>query len=319
MRYPKTKVARLAALLAVFVLSAAACGGDDGGGAGGGGLEGASITVGSKEFTEQLVLGQMAIQVLEEAGANVTDETGIVGTDNVRAALESEEVDLYWEYTGTGWTVHLGHEATAAPSDPQQLYQQVAQEDLKKNGIEWFALTDVNNTYAIATTAQRAQQLGVSTLEDYAKLAENDPEAASLCAATEFLTRADGWPGVEKAYNFNLPQSQISEVDLGIVFTQVPSGARCSFGEVFATDGRIPANDMTIVEDNKNFFVSYNLAMTTRQDVLRQYPEIERLFAPIAKKLTTETMQQLNAQVDAEGLPPEAVAQQWLEENGFIG
>lgn len=318
MRHPKSTALRLTALVAGLAMTATGCGGDGGSG-GGGGLAGASFTVGSKEFTEQLILGQMTIQVLEDAGAEVTDETGIVGTDTVRTALTSGEIDMYWEYTGTGYTSHLGHEATAAPPDPKKLYEQVAKEDLKKNQIQWFALSPLNNTYAIATTSARADELGVHSLSDYAKLTDGDPGAGSLCAATEFLTRADGWPGVEKEYGFNLPTSQIAEVDLGIVFTQVPSGERCNFGEVFSTDGRIAANDMTVLEDDKDFFVKYNLAMTTTKQLYDKYPQLEKLFAPIAKKLTTEEMQQLNAQVDAEGLPPEQVAQTWLEDNGFLG
>ncbi len=316
MRSAKRRIALLATVLAVLAVSA--CGGDDGGGSGSGELSGATFTVGSKEFTEQLILGQMAIQVLENAGATVKDETGITGTDTVRSALTSGEIDLYWEYTGTGWTSHLGHEAETAPDDTKKLFDEVAKQDLEKNQIKWFALSPVNNTYAIATTSDRADELGVATMSDYANLANTTPQDASLCAATEFLTRADGWPGVEKEYGFTLPKQYIAEVDLGIVFTQVPSGDRCKFGEVFSTDGRIAANDMTVLDDDKDFFVKYNLAMTTREDVFKKYPQLEDIFTPLAEKLTTETMQSLNAQVDADGLPPEQVAQKWLEDNGFL-
>src|SRR5690625_7749492 len=107
-----------------------ACGDDGGGGGGGDGeLSGASITVGSKEFNEQLLLGQIAIQALENAGASVSDQTGIQGTANTRAALEAGEIDMYWEYTGTGWGEILGHESTDAPADTQALAQQVADEE----------------------------------------------------------------------------------------------------------------------------------------------------------------------------------------------
>ncbi|MBA3308608.1 MAG: glycine/betaine ABC transporter substrate-binding protein [Nocardioidaceae bacterium] len=314
----KTKAVRLTALLAGLAMTVAACG-DDGGGSGSGDLSGESFTVGSKEFTEQLIVGSMAIQVLEDAGAEVEDKTGLVGTETVRTALTAGEIDLYWEYTGTGWTSHLGHDGTEAPDDPQELFDKVAEEDLAKNKIKWFALASFENTYAIATTAERANELGTTTLSDYAEVANSNPADASLCAATEFLTRSDGWPGVEKTYGFNLPTSEIVEVDLGLVFDQVPSGEECSFGEVFSTDGRIPANDMTLLEDDKGFFVKYNLAMTADAQVFEQSPELEEIFTPIAEALSTETMQDLNAQVDEEGLPPEEVAQAWLEDNGFLG
>jgi osmoprotectant transport system substrate-binding protein len=310
---------RLVALLAGLAMAAVACGGDDVGGDGSGDLSGATFTVGSKEFTEQKIVGEMAILVLENAGATVNDQTGLTGTETVRTALTSGEIDMYWEYTGTGWTSHLGHLATEAPDDPQAVFDAVAEEDLQKNDVHWFAMAPFENTYRLATTAERSEELGVTTMSDYAELANRDPEAASLCAATEFLTREDGWLGVEKEYGFDLPNSQIAEVDLGIVFTQVPSGDQCQFGEVFSTDGRIPANDLVMLEDDKDFFVKFNLAMTAREDVYSENPELEEIFTPLAEALSTETLQELNAQVDAEGLPPEQVAEAWLEDNGFLG
>lgn len=319
MRYLRTTRWRLAAAFAALSLAAAACGGGGGSGSGDSGLSGAQITVGSKEFTEQLILGQMAIKLLEDAGANVTDRTGIQGTTNVRKALTSGEIDLYWEYTGTGWIVHLGHTASDAPKDTQQLYQQVAKEDLQKNNIKWLPPADVNNTYAIATKKGRGKQLGVSNLSDYAELAEKSPQKASMCAATEFLTRDDGLPGLEQTYGFSLPKSAISQVALGVIYTQVPKGQACNFGEVFATDGRIIANNLEIIEDNKDFFVKYNVAMTMRQEVFKKNPQLAEVFKPLTNKLTTEKMRQLNAKVDVQGQLPEQVAEEFLQQNGLIG
>jgi len=319
MRYA-TRTARLIALVAGLAMTATACGEDDGGGGGTeAALSGASFAVGSKEFTEQLVLGQMTRLVLEDAGATVDDETGITGTTNVRKALESDEIDMYWEYTGTGYAEILGNEIAQAPTDEQELFDLVSEQDLQDNGVVWTALAPVNNAYAIATSAAAQEETGVSALSDYAELVSSDPEAAGLCAASEFIDRSDGLPGLEKSYGFELPEDVITEVELGIIFTRVPEGDPCNFGEVFATDGRIPANEMVVLEDDENFFVIYNLALTVNQEVFDEYPELEDIFSPIADKLTTETMQTLNSQVDVDGLPPEAVAQQWLEENGFIG
>jgi len=312
MRYTRTAV-RLTALLSGLALAATACGGSDSSGSSSGPLKGASFTVGSKEFTEELILGQITIQALQNAGATVDDQTGITGTTNVRKALTSGQIDMYWEYTGTGWTEILGHEVSAAPKDDKALYDAVAKEDLG-NGVKWFALSSANDTYAIATSSDNSAK----TLSDYASLANSDASAASICLAAEFRDRADGWPGLEKAYGFSLPDSNITEVDLGIVFTQVPSGGKCHFGEVFATDGRIPANNMTVLTDDKNFFVKYDLAMTMNADLYKKYPEVATILTPIAQKLTTEELQKLNAKVDVDGLPPEDVAKTWLTDNGFI-
>jgi osmoprotectant transport system substrate-binding protein len=309
---------RLTALLAAVSMTTLACGGDDGGGSSEGDLSGTSFKVGSKEFTEQLVLGQITVQVLEDAGAQVDDQTGITGTTNVRKALESGEIDMYWEYTGTGWAEILGNEPGEAPTDEAELYDAVAEQDAE-NGIQWTALAPVNNTYAIATSQAAADEFGVATLSDYAELAKSNPDDASLCAASEFIDRGDGLQGLQETYGFELPESSLTEVDLGIIFTRVPEQDPCNFGEVFATDGRIPANDMLVLEDDESFFVIYNLALTVDQKVFDDNPELEEIFTPIAEKLTTEELQQLNAQVDVDGLPVEQVAQKWLEDNGFIG
>jgi len=318
------RTARLTAVLATLALMTLACGGDESGGGGetssGADLSGASFTVGSKEFTEQLVMGQITLMALEAAGAEVEDQTGITGTTNVRKALDSDEIDMYWEYTGTGFAEILGNEVGQAPPEEQELYDLVKETDLEQNGVVWTALTAVNNTHAIATSQGASDEFGVATLTDYAGLVGSDPEAAGMCAASEFINRADGLPGLEQAYGFDLPEESITEVELGIIFTRVPEGDPCNFGEVFATDGRIPANDMVVLEDDQDFFVKYNLALTVNQEAYDEYAEeIDAIFTPIAEALDTETLQELNSQVDVDGLLPEEVAQVWLEENGFIG
>ncbi|MDQ3484863.1 MAG: glycine/betaine ABC transporter substrate-binding protein [Actinomycetota bacterium] len=315
MRYSK-KAARLTALAVGVTLAVAACGGDGGGGSGE--LAGTSLTVGSKEFTEQIILGQIAILALEDAGASVKDETGITGTKNVRKALDSDEIDMYWEYTGTGWVEILGNDVADAESDKQALFDAVKEQD-KENGVEWILKTEANDTYAFAASQATTEELGVTTISDYAELVNSDPESATMCAAAEFLDRADGFPGVEKAYGFDLPDEQITEVDLEIIYTALPKADPCAFGEVFESAGQIPANDLVVLEDDKQYFPGYEVALTINEEVLADTPEIEDVLAPIAEKLTTEELQQMNASVDVDGQPHEAVAEQWLEDNDLIG
>jgi osmoprotectant transport system substrate-binding protein len=305
----RNRSTRLVAALGAgtMALALAACGGDDD-----------AISVGSKEFNEQLLLGQIAIIALEDAGFTVKDETGIQGTDSVRAALESGEINLYWEYTGTGWNNILGYEVTDAATDPAQLARDVAAEDLE-NGIVWLDAAEANNTYAIAAAEAVAADLGVRTLSDYARLANSDPEAASLCAAQEFLDRPDGWPGVERMYGFKLPGSSIHEMDLDVIYTRVPQADPCNFGEVFATDGRIMGNNLVVIEDDRDAFVSYNISMTVRQDTLDAHPEIADIMNPIIALLTNEKMLELNTRVDVHAEEPADVARDFLEQEGLIG
>ncbi|MGH3088427.1 MAG: glycine betaine ABC transporter substrate-binding protein [Rubrobacteraceae bacterium] len=310
----------------MVVLSVVGCGG---GGLGGGGnvgggqagqridLSGLEIAVGSKEFTEQLILGEIALQVLEARGATVEDETGIVGTEATREALTSGDIDAYWEYTGTGRLVHLNH---AEPiRNPQEQYEAVAEEDLSGNDIRWLAPAPANNTYAIAVRSEAASVLGVTSLSSLAVLTEIYPETATLCAAEEFLERdLDGLPGMEEAYDFEFPDENIVEMEEDEVYAAVDEGEQCNFGEVFQTDGRINALDLTLLEDAEDFFPAYNPSLTVRREVIEESPRIADVFAPVSEELDNETLRELSAAVDVDGESEEDVARRFLRENGFL-
>jgi osmoprotectant transport system substrate-binding protein len=314
------------ALLGLTALLASACGGDtdlsdaggggDGAAAGGGSiaedydLSGASLTVGSKEFTESVILGQITSAALQAAGADVSDQTGLTGTDTVRAALESGDIDLYWEYTGTGWVNILGNTTEQLPDD---LFAAVSEADAA-NGIAWLEPAPFEDTYRIATSAELAEQEGLETTSDVAEFVAANPDQGTLCAASEFLNRDDGLPGLQQAYGFEF--SDVVELDLGLVYTQI--GESCAFGEVFSTDGRILSNDLVVLEDDRDFFVPYNGAVTLRQEVLDANPDIADLLGEISQQLTDETITALNARVDVDGEEYADVAQDFLRENGFI-
>ncbi len=319
MRKTRAKLTQLLGLVAVLTLIVAGCGGAGGGGGASGDvdLSGAEFTVGSKEFTEQLILGQITLQVLENAGATVNDQIGLAGTVAARKALESGEIDMYWEYTGTGWITHLGH--TDPIPDRQKQFEAVAKEDLEKNGIEWLSPpAPANNTYTMAVRSEAYDKLGVKKLSDFKQLVEENPEEATVCVGTEFSTRDDGLPGMEKAYNFQFPQENVVKIDEGLIYQQTDKGEKCNFGEVFQTDGRIANLDLELIEDDKSFFPIYNPALNVSKEVMEKNPQIAKLFAPISKKLTTQELQKLNAKVDVEGQLEDQVAEEWLSENGFI-
>ncbi len=328
------------ALLATLALAVGACAGagpttppvatdpavasPSGGGApsasaGGGGtvdLSGASFTVGSKEFTEQLILGQITIQVLEDAGAEVTDQTGITGSATVREALTSGEIDMYWEYTGTGWINHLGNETPIPGSEAQ--YDAVVEADAA-NDIAWLEPAPFNNTYAIAAASETATDLGIAAMSDLAGYANENPGEARLCAASEFLNRDDGLPGLEDAYGFEFGADNVEELELGLIPPQVDTGENCNFGEIFATDARVVSLDLTVLEDDLEFFPSYLPSLNVRQEVLDANPGLVDLFAPVAAALDNETITALNAQVDIDGENEADVAAEFLQEEGLIG
>ena len=318
MRTTRAKLTQLLGLFAVLTLIVAGCGGAGGGGASGNvDLSGAEFTVGSKEFTEQLILGQITLQVLENAGATVNDQIGLAGTVAARKALESGEIDMYWEYTGTGWITHLGH--TKPIPDSQKQFEAVAKEDLKENDIKWLSPpSPANNTYTMAVRSEAYDKLGVKKLSDFKQLVEENPEEATVCVGTEFSTRDDGLPGMEEAYDFEFPKENIVKIDEGLIYQQVDKGEQCNFGEVFQTDGRIAGLDLKLVQDDKSFFPIYNPALTVSKEVIEKNPQIAKLFAPISEKLTTDELQKLNAKVDVEGQLEDQVAEEWLSQNGFI-
>jgi len=317
-RNTRAKLTQLLGLFAVLTLIIAGCGGAGGGGASGEvDLSGAEFAVGSKEFTEQLILGQITLQVLENAGATVNDQTGLAGTVAARKALESGEIDMYWEYTGTGWITHLGH--TKPIPDSQKQFEAVAKEDLAKNDIKWLSPpAPANNTYTMAVRSEVYDKLGVKKLSDFKQLVEENPEEATACLGTEFSTRDDGLPGMEKAYDFEFPQENIVKISEGLIPQQIDKGKQCNFGELFQTDGRVAGLDLKLIEDDESFFPIYNPTFTMSKEVIEKNPQITKLFAPISEKLTTDELQKLNAKVDVEGQLEDQVAEEWLSENGFI-
>lgn len=301
-------------LAAVTALTLTACGGGEGGGGEGpnaGMLEGAQLTAGSKEFTESVVLSQITSLALEDAGASIEDQTGISGSATVREALETDEIDFYWDYTGTGWVNILGNTTEEVPDD---LFAAVSEADAE-NGIAWLEPAPFENTYRIAVKQDFADENGLVTQSDAATFINENPDRARVCAASEFINRDDGLPGLEEAYGFEF--SEVVELELNLIYTQV--GDSCEFGEVFSTDARIASNDMVILEDDEEFFVEYQGAMTLRQETLDEYPAIEEIMAPISEKLTNETMMELNGKVDTDGENPRDVAEEWLQDQGLIG
>ncbi len=318
---------RLFLLLApLFILSAAFAAGCASDVVGGGGsiaedfdLSGPQgtvrLAVGSKDFTEQEILGQISLQALEAAGAEVIDETGLGGTEDVRQALITGEVDLYWEYTGTGWLIHLAKPEPIADSKEQ--YRAVAEQDANQNSIEWLEPAPGNNTYSIAVREGASGDIDIKNISELGRLIENNPDAATLCVGPEFNSRADGLPGLEEKYGFEFPDDKVFELSPNTVYGAVDNGQKCNFGSVFRTNGRIPELGLELLDDDEDFFAVYNPTPTMRKETQEQYPELEELFAPISEKLDTKTLRQLSAAVEVDGNSPANVAENWLQENGF--
>ncbi|MGH3454307.1 MAG: glycine betaine ABC transporter substrate-binding protein [Nocardioidaceae bacterium] len=276
-------------------------------------LQGVEVTVGSKEFDEQLLLGQLTLLMLNAAGAEVTDGTGTTGSEATRQALIQGDTDVYWDYTGTGWVTYLRQDEVI--SDPQELYEAVRDMDLQENNVVWGEPAPFNNTYAFGTTQEFSEENGLETLSDMAAYINDNPDS-SVCVASEFVDRPDGLPGVESTYGMDISNLKNLGDASGAIYAQIDDGG-CDFGEIFTTDGRIQNLDLKVLEDDKAFFPLYNGTPVVMRETNEANPEILEVLAPLAQVLDNETMVELNGQV-AEGLPPEQVAEDFLREQDFI-
>ncbi|MFI7398946.1 glycine betaine ABC transporter substrate-binding protein [Streptomyces sp. NPDC049541] len=277
-------------------------------------LDGAHLTVTSKSFTEQLILGAMMGIAFQAAGADVLDRTGVQGSIGAREAVRTGDVDAMYEYTGTAWITYQGNSEPIP--DPHKQWQAVHDADLE-HGLTWLPPSSLNNTYALAMNQANFKKYGTRTLSDVAALAKKNPGAVTLCVESEFANRTDGLPGMEKAYGMSVPAKNVTQMDTGIIYTQVQKGS-CTYGEVFTTDGRIKSMNLAVTADDRKFFPNYNVAPEINTKTLKKWPAIAEVLDPVTKRLNNTVARTLNAKVDVDGEDPHQVALGWMKAEGFV-
>jgi osmoprotectant transport system substrate-binding protein len=302
----------------VIALVLAGCAEDDDGGPSATAFEGVSITVGSKDFTEQYVLSEILIQALEARGAEVTDTTDTGDTPTTRAALLNGDIDAYFEYNSTGWVQHLGNSDPS--TDGEELTEAVREADAD-NGILWIGRSDFNNTYGFAVTpsirqenlASRSNNAQAFDLQSMADWMEDNPDTI-ICVEPEFPARDDGLVLFEEATGFDVPDDRIRIFEDNSQIHEAVADGDCDFGEVFTTDGQLDALELTTVIDPGVFYV-YNVSLNIRRDVYEQAPEaFDELVEDIITPLSQVRITQLNERVAFEGDPVELVAEDYLEQ-----
>jgi osmoprotectant transport system substrate-binding protein len=280
-------------------------------------LDGVEVTVGSKNFTEQLILGKMAEVMFQVMGADVEDKTNLAGSVATRQAQLSRDIDMAWEYTGTAWITYMGHTEPIPGRIPQ--WKAVRKEDLRENHLVWLKPAPMNNTYAFATPVETQKKLGITKLSELKQLPVSE---RTFCVESEFYSRSDGFRPMLEEYGMQLgkdvPRSNVTVLDTGVVYSVTDKGGVCNFGEVFTTDGRILALDLAVLQDDRQFFPLYNVAANFDQAFLKKYPQVRHVFEMVSREITTQTMLRLNAQVDVEGADPALVARDWLRQKGFV-
>ncbi|OBZ15026.1 glycine/betaine ABC transporter substrate-binding protein [Bacillus sp. FJAT-27264] len=296
----KRKLLALAGLLVSVVLLISACSSNSGK---------TVVKVGSKNFTESLVLGEMYALALEDAGYKVERKLNLGGTLVAHEALKKGDIDFYPEYTGTGLINVL---ELPPNSDAKTVYDEVAKGYKEKFNLIWLEPTNANDSQGLVTSKKIAEKYNLYKISDLVKYA---PEL-NMAAVPEFEEREDGLKGLNATYG-KLNFKSMKLFDYGIKYRVVLDGeADVTVG--FTTDGDLTNKDLVLLEDDKKFWPPYFVAPVIRGELNDKDPEIAKVLNKISAKLDNETVQKLNAQVDIEKKEYADVAKSFLEEQGLI-
>ena len=261
------------------------------------------IRVGSKDFTEQEILGYMTSQAIENnTDIDVENECNLGGAQVVFSALTNDNIDLYIDYAGTDYTDILKHKPI---SDVEKKKKTIKKEMKEKYDIEVLNQMAFNNTYALAVTKETAQKYNLATISDLTRVSNDLIIAPTL----EFINREDGLPGLEKEYGLSFKDT--IGIDGSPRYTALQNN-NAQVIDAFTTDGLLKKFNLVVLEDDKNFFPPYYAIPLVRSDTLKEYPEIEKVLNALGPYLTDEVMQDLNYQVDELGKSPEKVATDFL-------
>jgi glycine betaine/choline ABC-type transport system substrate-binding protein len=267
------------------------------------------IVLASKPMTEQYVITEILRQLIEkETDIKVELKPGIGGgTANIHPAIVSGEIDMYPEYTGTGWLLVLKEEPIY---DPQKLYEAVKKAYDETYNIHWSGLYGFNDTYGVAVKKSLADRYGLKTYSDLAKVSGE----VTFGANYDFYEREDGFPGLEKAYGFSFKNKV--ELDIGLKYEAINSGQVDAIN-VFSTDGRLRQEGLVVLEDDKNFFPSYYAATLVRNETLDKYPELDEVLEKLNGKISNDEMIEMNYLVEIEKMDPGTVATDFLKKEGL--
>jgi osmoprotectant transport system substrate-binding protein len=270
-----------------------------------------TITIGSKDFTEEFIVAEMYAQVLENAGFKVNRKLNLGGTPVAQAAIVKGDIDLYPEYTSTGLLTVL----KAQPiQDPNQIYQTVKSGYEKQFKLTWLTPSPFNDTQALAMTQAGADKYGIKTFSDLSQKASQ----LVLGGPAEFLSREDGLPGLQKAYG-GFKFKDTKQLGTGSLRYQALLSGQIDVVVAFSTDGEINGDKLALLQDDKTFYPIYNVAPVVRMDTLAKYPQIATVLNKLAPYLTTPIMSGLNWEVDGpDKKEPAAVAKAFLQQNGLL-
>lgn len=280
----------------------------------------AQVVVSSKIDTEGGVLGNIIKQVLESNDIAVEDRIQLGATPIMREAITAGEIDIYPEYTGNGAFFFEGSDA-ALWNDAAAAYDEVARLDYEANKIVWLTPSPANNTWAVALRGDLAEANGLTTFTEFGAYVAGGGEV-KLAASSEFVNSEAALPKFQEVYGFTLTPDQLVVLSGGDTAATIAAAAQQTNGVnaamVYGTDGGIAPSGLVVLEDDQGVQPVYQPAPIIREEVLTEYPQIEELLKPVFEALTLEVLQDLNGRVQVGGEPAEAVATDFLTQNGFL-
>ena len=302
--------ALLTGLALLLVVSCGNVGGTDSSASGG---SGPTITVGSKNFTEQYILGNMYVQALDANGFNGVAKLDLGSEKIADKALQNGQIDLYPEYTGTSLVSLLPYKG-AYPDTPEATYQAAKKLYAKRNPADTMLTpAPFNDTYGIFVRKQVAEDNDLKTLTDLAEASSD----LTFVSFSEFQNRSDGFPNMKKNY----PEIDFKEIKIVNSLGLRYQGVEQSEGDVgvgFTTEAQLNSPSLVVMKDTKKIFPFYYPAPVVRSDVIKKYPKIEKVLNSVSKELDVETMRELNGKVDLDQEDPEDVAKEFLQKKGLV-
>lgn len=263
-----------------------------------------TIRVGSKDFTESLVVSEIYALALEDNGYKV-DRVSNISSSLIHKSLVNDEIDLYPEYTGTALLTILGDDME---TDPDKVYQTVKKEYEEKYNLTWLNYSEANDSSGLAMRKETADKYNIKTISDLQKNASN----IRMASQGEYEEREDGLPALEKVYGeFNWKSSKVYDNSLKY---QILENDEADVTPAYTTEGRLAETDkFVLLEDDKHVWPPYNLAPVVRDNILEANPSIKKILNKVSAKLDTETVTKLNAKVDVDGEEYTDVAKEFYD------
>lgn len=280
----------------------------------------ADVVVGSKLDAEATLLGNMILLMLDANGIQTQDRLTLGGTPVVRKAIIGGEIDIYPEYTGNA-AFFFNKADDPVWKNLEQGYEEAKKLDFEANKIVWLAPAPANNTWAIALRKDVADEAKVTTMSDFGKWVAGGGQVV-LAASAEFVNSAAALPSFQQAYGFTLKPEQLIVLSGGDTAATIQAAANQTNGAnaamVYGTDGAIGVSGLTVLDDDLHVQPVYAPAPIVREATLEANPKIPEILAPVFASLNRETLQDLNAQIQVEGLPAKSVAEDYLQSKGFL-